>query len=115
MKCRLTLGLAWNGVEAVPISGTCSARTLDASSYYEGQAAGLGVEFLEVVSPAINLLCEPADLGAPHRAGTRRFVLPRFPYGLVYADEPTFVLLGRSASPASSRVLDRSDLSGMTG
>lgn len=64
----------------------------DASTYYEDQAAGLGREFLEVASAAIGLLRESPDLGAHHRAGTRRFVLPRFPYSLVYLDEPEFVL-----------------------
>jgi len=63
------------------------------SRHYDDQAAGLGGEFLETVEAAIGLLRENPDLGAPHRADTRRLVLPRFPYGLVYLDEPEFLLV----------------------
>jgi toxin ParE1/3/4 len=65
----------------------------DISAHYEGQALGLGTDFLAVISAAIGLLRENPELGAPHRADTRRFVLPRFPYSIVYLDEPDFVLV----------------------
>jgi toxin ParE1/3/4 len=63
------------------------------SEHYEDQAHGLGADFLAVISAAISLLRENPEIGAPHRAETRRFVLPRFPYSIVYLDEPDFVLV----------------------
>ena len=65
----------------------------DISAHYEDQALGLGTDFLAVISAAIGLLRESPELGALHRADTRRFVLPRFPYSIVYLDEPDFVLV----------------------
>ncbi len=65
----------------------------DISAHYEDQALGLGTDFLAVISAAISLLRENPELGAPHRAGTRRLVLPRFSYSIVYLDEPDFVLV----------------------
>ncbi len=65
----------------------------EVSERYETQAAGLGQEFLAVVTATITLLRQHPDLGAPHRAGTRRLVLPRFPYGLVYLNEPDALVL----------------------
>ena len=63
------------------------------SAHYEDQAPGLGIDFLAVISATISLLRENPELGAPHRAGTRSFVLPRFSYSIVYLDEPDFVLV----------------------
>jgi len=60
---------------------------------FSWKALGLGTDFLAVISAAISLLRENPELGAPHRAGTRRFVLPRFSYSIVYLDEPDFVLV----------------------
>ena len=63
------------------------------SAHYEDAAPGLGAEFLAVVSAVVGLLRENPELGAPHPAGTRRFVLPRFPFSIVYLDEPELVLV----------------------
>jgi len=64
----------------------------DISAYYESQAPGLGSDFLSVVSAAVSLLRDDPELGAPHQFGTRRFVLPRFPFSIVYLDEPEFIV-----------------------
>jgi plasmid stabilization system protein ParE len=42
-----------------------------------------------VIATSIALLRENPELGAVHRAETRRFVLPRFPYSLVDLDDPS--------------------------
>jgi toxin ParE1/3/4 len=69
----------------------------DISAHYEEQAVGLGADFLDVISAAISLLREKPELGAPHRSGTRRFVLPRFPYSIIYLDEPEFLIVSAIA------------------
>lgn len=63
-------------------------EVLEVSEYYEAQATGLGDEFLAVLTAALLLLRQNPELGAPHRAGTHRFVLSRFPYSLIYLNEP---------------------------
>jgi toxin ParE1/3/4 len=67
-------------------------EVLEVSAHYEAQAVGLGLDFLAVLASAIALLRENSELGAPHRAGTRRFVLPRFPHSLIYLDEPEAIV-----------------------
>lgn len=65
------------------------AELFEISEHHAAQAAGLGEEFLAVISTSIGLLRENPELGASHRAETRRFVVPRFPYSLIYLDEPS--------------------------
>lgn len=72
-------------------------EVLEISAHYEDQAVGLGSEFLAVLASVIALLRGNSELGAPHRAGTRRFVLPRFPYSLIYLDEPEVIVFAAVA------------------
>jgi toxin ParE1/3/4 len=79
-------------VKAYQFLAPARIELFDISERYEAQAVGLGTDFVTVVTAAINVLRENPDLGAGHRAGTRRFVLPRFPCSLVYLNEPEFLL-----------------------
>jgi toxin ParE1/3/4 len=67
---------------------------LGISTFYEDQAHGLGANFLDIVSAALSLIRENPEIGVPHRTDTRRLVLPRFPYSLVYLvdGETVFVI-----------------------
>ncbi|RJP33643.1 MAG: type II toxin-antitoxin system RelE/ParE family toxin [Candidatus Omnitrophota bacterium] len=55
--------------------------------YYEGEAAGLGAEFAAEVRVAVDRIHENLYSGAPVEAGTRRKLLQRFPYSLIYLVE----------------------------
>jgi plasmid stabilization system protein ParE len=60
-------------------------RELDeAFEYYEGARLGLGLEFLDVVEHAVSFLGRYPEAAAKVGSVTRRFVLPRFPYSLIY-------------------------------
>ncbi len=60
---------------------------LAAAERYDSLTPGRGREFRIVVEEAIaSIKLHPAS-GAPHLQGTRRTVLPRFPYSLVYVEE----------------------------
>ncbi|MDY7015598.1 MAG: type II toxin-antitoxin system RelE/ParE family toxin [Cyanobacteriota bacterium] len=56
----------------------------DAAAYYEEQRLGLGLEYLEEVENAVNLLRLYPEAGSKVRGSIRRLVLPKFPYSLLY-------------------------------
>ena len=66
----------------------------DAVEWYNGQATGLGQEFLDDVDRAIRRTVS-FPMSAPEiDSGVHRCLLTRFPYGLIYGiDRNTIVLL----------------------
>jgi len=58
-----------------------------AGLWYENQAKGLGNEFLDEVEYAINLIRQFPETWPPYSGGTRRFLLHRFPFAIVYRHE----------------------------
>jgi plasmid stabilization system protein ParE len=50
---------------------------------------GLGDEFFEAVMEAAEYALAHPDRGSPYLFGTRRIVLDRFPYNVVYVARPT--------------------------
>ena len=71
------------------------ARTdaLEAAAFYERHAEGLGAEFLDVLEDALLSLADTPDIGSPHVSGTRRLVLPRFPFALIYTVEVDAIVI----------------------
>jgi len=57
---------------------------LSAVEYYEEQAAGLGNALDADLTGSVDLIQSMPQLGAPFEAGTRRILLQRFPYAIVY-------------------------------
>jgi hypothetical protein len=55
-----------------------------AIQYYEEKSPGLGGELLSDVERLENLLSSNPELGSPGKSGTRRLLLRRFPFLLVY-------------------------------
>ena len=64
----------------------------DAIEYYQGQKSGLGSEFLEEVRHAALFLAKYPEAAPQVRGPIRRFVLPRFPYSLLYRPLETGLL-----------------------
>jgi plasmid stabilization system protein ParE len=62
--------------------------------HYEAEAAGLGAEFAAEVRVAIDWARENPYAGTPSEAETRRKLLQRFPYALIYLveDEQIFIV-----------------------
>ena len=56
----------------------------DAVEFYEAESAKLAATFFAEIEAGGDLLCERPLLGSPGVAGTRRKVLQRFPYTLIY-------------------------------
>jgi plasmid stabilization system protein ParE len=67
---------------------------VEAARFYERRHAGLGFDFLAEIERAIARMREYPEAGRPVRAGTRRRLLRRFPYGLLYrADAEEIVIV----------------------
>ena len=70
-------------MKPIRISRPASAEIADAVRWYEQKRTGLGGEFFDAVTYAIELLHTRPEIGTP--AGrTRAWPLARFPYRLVY-------------------------------
>jgi len=61
---------------------------IDAADRYEQQTPGLGTEFLHAIASAVSLLLRQQFLGRIFAGidllDIREYVLPRFPYSLIY-------------------------------
>ncbi len=56
----------------------------DAISYYDNCEFGLGLEFAEEIYSAIGRICEYPDASQRISKNTRRCLVNRFPYGVVF-------------------------------
>ena len=65
----------------------------DASGFYESASVGLGLDFLDDLQRVLDMLREHPGLGRPVGRGLRRAVLRRFPFSLIYAEEPDAILV----------------------
>jgi plasmid stabilization system protein ParE len=65
----------------------------EASLVYEAECTGLGVKFLDDVQRVIDAVREHPKLGTPVADGLRRALLRRFPFSLIYSEEPAAVLV----------------------
>jgi toxin ParE1/3/4 len=52
--------------------------------YFERAGSSLSQSLLAEFEHSVGLLLEHPELGAPWRRGTRRFVMNRFPYSIIY-------------------------------
>ena len=64
-----------------------------AALFYEAAAVGLGSDFLDDVQQAIEGLREYPELGVEVGIGSRRTLLHRFPFTLIYAVEADGILV----------------------
>jgi plasmid stabilization system protein ParE len=61
---------------------------LEAVVYYEGQASGLGTDYIALVERTLAHVQKFPEIGRPFGSRLRRIVIPRFPFGLLYRQEP---------------------------
>jgi plasmid stabilization system protein ParE len=67
----------------------------DAVRWYEGRRVGLGGELFDAVTQAIELIESHPEIGEPTSADrqTRRTLVPRFPYQIVYRLRPDEIVI----------------------
>jgi plasmid stabilization system protein ParE len=66
---------------------------MDAAHYYELQAAGLGLAFIDKLDSAIQDIAEAPDRWPIIRSNIRRRLVHRFPYGIMYRIDLDEVLI----------------------
>jgi toxin ParE1/3/4 len=59
----------------------------EAVRFYEREAKGLGAELATEVCAVVESVVLNPNTGSPFEAGTRRKLLPRFPYSIIYLHE----------------------------
>ena len=65
----------------------------EAVAYYESRRVGLGADFREKAEAAVGRISETPERWSPLTNDTRRFLLRRFPYSIVYTMLPTHILI----------------------
>lgn len=61
-----------------------SAEIEEEAAYYEDKQSGLGLEFLDGVDAAIDTILSMPYTFAIRRKNIRMYVLPRFPFSILY-------------------------------
>lgn len=65
----------------------------DAVTHYEGQASGLGDQFLDEVDHALDFVASYPEAAPLLRGRVRRKGLRKFPYNLLYSREDSTLLI----------------------
>jgi plasmid stabilization system protein ParE len=65
----------------------------DAARFYELHASGLGDEFLSCVEQAFRRILETPERWPIARANTRRHIIYRFPYSVLYRIDPAEIVI----------------------
>ncbi len=68
----------------VKIHSEAYAEAEEARTWYGEKSQGLGLEFLDEVDRAIKVIQESPAVWPTYTEGTRRFLLHRFPFGIIY-------------------------------
>ena len=62
---------------------------IEAIAYYDEQAVGLGAKLDADLEATLRLISEHPAAGSPYERGTRRVLLDRFPFSVIYGNCPT--------------------------
>jgi toxin ParE1/3/4 len=73
-------------VDNLPILPEAREEFLAAVEYYNSASAGLGEEFITDIENAVSRIRSFPRHGSPGASGTRRVVLGRFPFDVVYLE-----------------------------
>jgi len=65
----------------------------DAVEYYNHQKSGLGIEFLSEIIDSLNRISEYPDAWQKLTKRTRRCLIHRFPYGIIYQNRNDMILV----------------------
>jgi plasmid stabilization system protein ParE len=68
----------------IPFTDEAAEEFYQALQYYEEQSSGLGAELLADVERLSGLLVANPEMGSAGKSGTRRVLLSRFPFVVVY-------------------------------
>lgn len=63
------------------------------SKYYEEQVFGLGDDFIDEVEKVLNVIEQQPSSGTKITKTERRFLVSRFPYGIIYSVENDLITI----------------------
>lgn len=66
---------------------------LEAARYYESQASGLGADYLSEIERAVASIAESPMTWPKVEGELRRRLVRRFPFGILYRDEPEEIVI----------------------
>jgi toxin ParE1/3/4 len=66
---------------------------IEAARFYESRSAGLGAAFLNVIEKAVLDIREHPGRWPIIRSQIRRRLVGRFPYGVLYREDPTEIVI----------------------
>jgi len=80
---------------AVRTGEPASKELIDAVRWHEARRPGLGGEFFDAVAETLTLVGARPEIGSAsrHDPQTRRVLVPRFPYQVVYRLTPTEIVI----------------------
>ena len=64
-----------------------------AKQWYDGQRHGLGESFFQEIASAMTRIQEAPNIWPEFRQGTRRFLVHRFPFAVLYSQRSNSVLV----------------------
>jgi len=59
--------------------------------WYEREQEGLGLQFVDEIEKSLDILSLSPGTWAFFKHGFRRYILPRFPFSIVYKEEETVI------------------------
>ena len=65
-----------------------ASELIKSAEFYEGRSSTLGEAFLSAVEAALPRLQRHPELGKPGRINTRSWKISRFPFRIVYLEQP---------------------------
>ncbi len=74
-------------MNGIPILREAEVELWDAVAYYEGKAPGLGLDFENEIENALQMIANQPDRWPLRNDGTRRYLVHRFPYLIVYVHD----------------------------
>lgn len=80
---------------AIRVSEPASGELTEAVRWYEARRPGLGGDFLDSVAETFTRIEAHPEIGAlsRHARRTRRLLVPRFPFQVVYHLRPTEIVI----------------------
>ena len=73
--------------------GAARAELRRAVDRYDTQVSGLGDELLAEVEHSLHRIAASPESGSPHLSGTRRMLVRRFPYAVIYRSDEQEVIV----------------------
>jgi plasmid stabilization system protein ParE len=77
----------------IRVLSSAEREIAEAADYYNGQAPGLGNEFMSEIRKALRRIVSFSGSCPRFSAKTRRCFLNRFPYGIVYQEREDHVVV----------------------